>query len=81
MQIGRNIGMELSYSYDYTLSRLGNINTFSTNEVSLNIYHFRSKRRSICPMQGDNKTNRKWGSILNNKNGYQTKNNKRRAIW
>lgn len=81
MQIGRSTGLELSYSYDYTVSKLKNINTFSTNEISLNIYHHKRVRNTICPFQGDNKTNRKWDDIMLNKNGYQTKNRKRRAIW
>lgn len=81
MQIGRNLGMELSYSYDYNVSKLNNINTISTNEISLNIYHFKKKKNNICPFQGNENTNRKWDDIMMNSNGHQNKNKKRRAIW
>ena len=81
MQIGRNLGMELSYSYDFNVSKLNNTNTIATNEISLNIYHFKKKKSNICPFQGNNKTNRKWDDIMMNSNGYQIKNKKRRSIW
>jgi type IX secretion system PorP/SprF family membrane protein len=81
MQIGRKLGMELSYSYDFNVSKLNNTNTVSTNEISLNIYHFKKKKSNICPFQGNEKTNRKWDDIMMNSNGYQNKNKKRRAIW
>lgn len=81
MQIGRNLGMELSYSYDFNVSKLNNTNTVATNEISLNIYHFKKKKSNICPFQGNDKTNRKWDDIMMNSNGYQIKNKKRRSIW
>lgn len=81
MQIGRNLGMELSYSYDFNVSKLNNTNTIATNEISLNIYHFKKKKSNICPFQGNDKTNRKWDDIMMNSNGYQIKNKKRRSIW
>lgn len=81
MQIGRNLGMELSYSYDFNVSKLNNANTIATNEISLNIYHFKKKKSNICPFQGNDKTNRKWDDIMMNSNGYQIKNKKRRSIW
>ena len=81
MQIGRNLGMELSYSYDFNVSKLNNTNTSATNEISLNIYHFKKKKSNICPFQGNDKTNRKWDDIMMNSNGYQIKNKKRRSIW
>jgi len=62
MGIGSNLGMELSYSYDYNFSKLNNINAVATNELALNIYFFRSKR-STCPAQGKWGNNRKWGNV------------------
>ena len=44
----RNIGMEISYSYDFNISKLQNINTIATNEINLNFY-FLKKRPKICP--------------------------------
>ena len=44
MQIGRKLGMELSYSYDFNVSKLNNTNTVSTNEISLNIYQMPIKK-------------------------------------
>jgi len=79
--IGRQLGMEISYSYDFNLSKLNNYNTISTNEISINIYHFKKKKSNICPFQGDEQKNRKWDDIMMNSNGYQTKNKKRRSIW
>jgi type IX secretion system PorP/SprF family membrane protein len=81
MQIGRRLGMELSYSYDFNVSKLNNTNTVSTNEISLNIYHFKKKKSNICPFQGNDKINKKWDDIMMNSNGYQINNKKRRSIW
>ena len=35
--IGNNMGIELSYSYDYNISKLNNINSIATHEISLNL--------------------------------------------
>ena len=80
MGIGNNLGMELSYSYDYNLSQLNNINSVATNEIALNIYYFKSKQR-MCPAQGKWGNNRKWENVLLNKKGKGMKHKKNRWIW
>ncbi len=44
----RDIGMEISYSYDFTSSELHNTNTISTHEINLNFYFIKRKTRT-CP--------------------------------
>ena len=80
MGIGNNMGMELSYSYDYNISRLNNINAVATNEISLNLYYFNSKP-TMCPAQGKWGNNRKWQNVMLNRKGYGMKHKKDRWIW
>ena len=61
--IGNNVGMEISYSYDYNISKLNNINAVATNEVSLNLYYFKRKS-TICPAQGEWGNNKKWKNVV-----------------
>ena len=65
MKIARDIGMELSYSYDYNFSRLNNTNAVATNEIAISIYYFREKNR-ICPGNGKWGENRKWENVIMN---------------
>ena len=55
----RGIGLEVSCSCDYTVSKLNYTNVGATNEIGLNFYFVKSKLR-VYPTQG------KWG---NKKNG------------
>ena len=80
MGIGNNLGMELSYSYDYNFSRLNNINSVATNEIALNIYYFKSKQR-MCPAQGKWGNNRKWQDVMLNRKGNGMKHKENRWIW
>jgi hypothetical protein len=80
MGIGNNMGMELSYSYDYNISSLNNINAVATNEISLNLYYFRTKP-TMCPAQGKLGNNRKWQNVMLNRKGYGMKHKKNRWIW
>ena len=80
MGIGNNMGMELSYSYDYNISSLNNINTIATNEISLNLYCFRSKP-AMCPAQGKWGNNRKWQNVMLNRKGFGMKHKKNRWNW
>jgi len=78
--IGNNLGMELSYSYDYNFSQLNNINSVATNEISFNIYYFKSKQR-MCPADGKWGNNRKWKNVMLNRKGNGMKHKKNRWIW
>ena len=80
MGIGNNMGMELSYSYDYNISSLNNINSVATNEISLNLYYFSSKP-TMCPAQGKWGSNRKWQNVMLNRKGYGMKHKKNRWNW
>ena len=80
MGIGNNLGMELSYSYDYNFSRLNNINSVATNEIALNIYYFKNKQR-MCPAQGKLGNNRKWENVMLNRKGNGMNHKKNRWIW
>ena len=80
MGIGNNLGMELSYSYDYNFSQLNNTNSVATNEISFNIYYFKSKQR-MCPAQGKWGNNRKWKNVMLNRKGNGMKHKKNRWIW
>ena len=39
LKAGRKIGMEIGYSYDFNISKLGNINSIATNEININFYY------------------------------------------
>ena len=78
--IGMNLGMELSYSYDYNFSQLNNINAIATNEIALSVYYFNSRSR-MCPAQGKWGNNRKWENVMLNRKGSGTKHKKNRWIW
>jgi len=80
MGIGNDLGLELSYSYDYNFSRLNNINSVATNEIALNIYYFKNKQR-MCPAQGKLGNNRKWKNVMLNRKGNGMKHKKNRWIW
>jgi len=80
MGIGSNLGIELSYSYDYNFSKLNNINAVATNEIALNIYCFRSTQRT-CPAQDKWGNNRKWQNVMLNRKGNGMKHKKNRWIW
>tara|TARA_B100001113_G_C21083704_1_gene611097 strand:- start:320 stop:1492 length:1173 start_codon:yes stop_codon:yes gene_type:complete len=80
MGVGQDIGMELSYSYDYNFSRLNNSNAVATNEIALSFYYLKNNDR-ICPAQGKWGNNRKWENVMLNRKGYGSKNKKNRWIW
>ena len=63
LMMARNIGLEVSYSYDYT-NKLRYANAGSTNEIGLN-YFVKSKPR-VCPAQGKWGNNKKWRDVMNN---------------
>ena len=78
--IGNNMGIEISYSYDYNISNLNHINSVATNEISLNLYYFRSKPLA-CPAQGKWGNNKKWENVMLNRKGYGMKHKENRWIW
>ncbi|MBO98276.1 MAG: hypothetical protein CMD34_05235 [Flavobacteriales bacterium] len=52
MKPSKRIGMEMSYSYDFNISKLQNINTLATHEINLNFYFIKRKPRP-CPAIGN----------------------------
>ena len=80
MGVGPDLGMELSYSYDYNFSRLNNTNAVATNEIALNFYFLKNKDR-ICPAQGKWGNNRKWQNVMLNRKGNGMRHKKNRWIW
>jgi type IX secretion system PorP/SprF family membrane protein len=44
----RDIGVDISYSYDFNISKLQNINAIATHEFNLNLYFIKRKPRT-CP--------------------------------
>ena len=76
----RSIGLELSYSYDYTISKLNYTNAGSTNEISLNFYFIKSKPR-VCPAQGKWGNNKKWHDVIYNTGNYNRFNKKGQSNW
>ncbi len=76
----RNIGLEFSYSYDYTISKLNYTNAGSTNEISLNFYFIKSKPR-VCPDQGKWGNNKKWKDVIYNSGNYNRFNKKGQSNW
>ena len=61
LKAGRKIGMEIGYSYDFNISKLGNINSIATNEININFYFLKHKK-SICPARGKWGKNKKWSN-------------------
>lgn len=57
--------LEMSYSYDYNISRLRNVNSFMVNEISISLYLMRNKKGVVCPAEGMwGNENIKWDSEL-----------------
>ena len=77
MAIG-GVGLEISYSYDFNVSKLGNINTNATNEINLNFHFLKSKPRT-CPAQGKWGKNKKWENVFLNRGKYNRSN--KSNIW
>lgn len=75
-----NVRLELSYSYDYNISKLGNVNTVMTNEIGLNIY-FMTNKQVVCPAQDKWGNNKKWENVFLNRGGYGMKHKKNRWNW
>lgn len=48
LKASQRIGVEMGYSYDFNISKLGNTNTIATNEININFYFIKG-RKSICP--------------------------------
>ena len=80
LMTSRNIGLEFSYSYDYTISKLNYTNAGSTNEISLNFYFIKSKPR-VCPAQGKWGNNKKWKDVIYNTGNYNRFNKKGKSNW
>ena len=79
MAIG-GVGMEVSYSYDFNISKLNNMNTTATNEINLNFYFIKSKPRT-CPAQGKWGKNKKWENVFLNRGKYNRSNKSNRWNW
>ena len=79
--IGSSTGIEISYSYDYNISKLNNINTLATHELSLNLYYFRPKSKVVCPGQGKWGNNRKWNNVILNKGKYRKSTGDNDSNW
>jgi len=73
-------GLEISYSYDYTISKLRNENTMMTNEISINLYFMTNKKR-VCPAAGKWGNNKKWEDVEFNRGKYNRFNKKNRGNW
>lgn len=80
LMTARSIGLEVSYSYDYTVSKLKYTNVGSTNEIGLNFYFVKSKPR-VCPAQGKWGNNKKWRDVMNNSGKFDRFNKKGRSNW
>ena len=80
-----NTGLELSYSYDYTISKLNHANTWMTHELSLNLYWMTPKAR-VCPAEGPRgrkkwMNNKKWENVEFNRGKYNRFGKKNRGNW
>ena len=73
-------GLEMSYSYDYTISKLRHENTMMTNEISLNFYFMTNKKR-VCPAAGKWGNNKKWEDVEFNRGKYNRFGKKNRGNW
>ena len=80
LMTSRNLGLEISYSYDYNISKLNYTNAGSTNEITLNFYFIKSKPR-VCPAQGKWGNNKKWENVMYNRGSYNRFNKKNKSIW
>lgn len=59
-------GIEIGYSYDYTISKLRSENTYGTHEISLNLYFIGKNRPGVCPAIGEAPFNKKWEEVFDN---------------
>jgi len=84
-------GLEISYSYDYTISKLRHENTMMTNEISINLYFMNNKKR-VCPAVGKwgpkgsrpsekSGNNKKWEDVEFNRGKYNRFGKKNRGNW
>ena len=80
LMTSRNLGLEISYSYDYNISKLNYTNAGSTNEITLNFYFIKSKPR-VCPAQGKWGNNKKWENVMYNRGSFNRFNKKDKSIW
>ena len=80
LMTSRSLGLEISYSYDYNISKLNYTNAGSTNEITLNFYFIKSKPR-VCPAQGKWGNNKKWENVMYNRGSYNRFNKKNKSIW